>query len=93
VPEVIWHDKLNQVRAYGQCFVLHPEGAGMWQHIRDDLSQCEEITLAVGPEGGWTNQELGYFQSRGFQPLCFGARVMRTETAAPALLAAIQAVL
>ena len=93
MPSVAWYDKLNQVSQYGQCFVLHPREARMWQDIRSDLLQLKDITLAVGPEGGWTNQELDYFQSQGFQPLCFGARVMRTETAAPALLAAIQAVL
>jgi len=93
MPKVVWHDKVSQISQYGQCFVLHPRGASMWQDIRGDLLQQEDITLAVGPEGGWTNQELDYFQSQGFQSLCFGARVMRTETAAPALLAAIQAVL
>ncbi|WP_038249987.1 16S rRNA (uracil(1498)-N(3))-methyltransferase [Ghiorsea bivora] len=93
MPEVVWHDKVSQTSHHGQCFVLHPRDASMWQDIRSDLLQQKDITLAVGPEGGWTNQELDYFQSQGFQPLCFGARVMRTETAAPALLAAIQAVL
>ena len=93
MPSVVWYDKARQARQYGQCFVLHPREARMWQDIRSGLLQFEDITLAVGPEGGWTEQELDYFQSQGFQPLCFGARIMRTETAAPALLAAIQAVL
>ncbi len=93
MPSVVWYDKVSQVSQYGQCFVLHPREANMWQDMRNDLPQLKDITLAVGPEGGWSAQELGYFQSQGFQPLCFGARVMRTETAAPALLAAIQAVL
>ena len=93
MPKVNWHDKINQVNPSGKCFVLHPRDAKLWQDIRSDLLQAQDITLAIGPEGGWTNQELEYFQSQGFEPLCFGARVMRTETAAPALLAAIQAVL
>ncbi len=93
MPKVAWHDKINQIKASGQCFVLHPRDAKLWQDIRSDLPQAKDVTLAIGPEGGWTNQELDYFQSQGFEPLCFGARVMRTETAAPALLAAIQAVL
>ena len=93
MPKVTWHDKINQMKPSGKCFALHPRDAKLWQDIRSDLPQVQDITLAIGPEGGWTNQELDYFQSQGFEPLCFGARVMRTETAAPALLAAIQAVL
>lgn len=93
LPSVVWHDHLNQASFSGKCFVLHPRDAKMWQAIRSDLQGVEDITLAIGPEGGWTQQELDYLQSQGFEPLCFGARVMRTETAAPALLSAIQAVL
>jgi len=93
MPKVTWHDKINQMKPNGKCFVLHPRDAKLWQDIRHDLPQEKDMTLAIGPEGGWTHQELDYFQSQGFEPLCFGARVMRTETAAPALLAAVQAVL
>ena len=93
LSKVTWHEKINQIKPSGKCFVLHPRDAKLWQDIRDDLPQVQDITLAIGPEGGWSNQELDYFQSQGFEPLSFGARVMRTETAAPALLAAIQAVL
>ncbi len=93
VPQVVWHDRPSQVRKFGQAFVLHPKGAKRWQDTRDIFSQTENITLAIGPEGGWTDQELSLFQEQGFESLVFGARVMRTETAAPALLAAIQAVL
>ncbi len=93
VPTVDWKDKLAQVAQYGACFVLHPRDAILWKDIRDQVSSTQDITLAVGPEGGWTNQELSFLQEKGFQSLTFGERVMRTETAAPALLAAIQAVI
>ncbi len=93
IPTVEWRDKLAQVEKRGQCFVLHPRDAKLWRNVRDQLSQAQDITIAVGPEGGWTNQELKQLAEQGFQPLVFGERIMRTETAAPALLAAIQAVL
>jgi len=93
MPEVSWRDKLSQTACIGQGFVLHPRDAKLWSEVRHDLVGLQDITLAVGPEGGWTNQELDYFQEHGFKALQFGDRVMRTETAAPALLAAIQAVL
>ncbi len=47
--------------------------------------------LAVGPEGGWTPEELREFRRAGFAPLGLGPRVLRTETAAIAGLALLQA--
>jgi len=49
------------------------------------------IELLVGPEGGFTGDEIAAAQRAAFQPVCLGPRVLRTETAAPALLAAVQA--
>ena len=92
MPSVGWVDKLSAAKKRGRCFVLHPRDAMLWQDIRADIQGLENITLAIGPEGGWSNQELELLQSQGFETLMFGQRIMRTETAAPALLAAIQAV-
>lgn len=46
--------------------------------------------LLVGPEGGLDRTELAMARSRGFQELRLGPRILRTETAAVAALAAIQ---
>ncbi|HJX16884.1 MAG TPA: 16S rRNA (uracil(1498)-N(3))-methyltransferase [Acidiferrobacterales bacterium] len=49
------------------------------------------VELLVGPEGGLTDVEADAAQRAGYQPVRLGPRVLRTETAAPALLAAVQA--
>lgn len=49
------------------------------------------VTLAVGPEGDWTPEEEIILDQSGFNALQVGQRIMRTETAALAALAAIQA--
>jgi 16S rRNA (uracil1498-N3)-methyltransferase len=49
------------------------------------------VTVLAGPEGGFTATEAADAQRFGFQPLRLGPRVLRTETAAVALLAAMQA--
>lgn len=46
--------------------------------------------VLVGPEGGWTAQEIQWAQQAGFTPAQLGPRTLRTETAALALLAALQ---
>ncbi|WP_295887392.1 16S rRNA (uracil(1498)-N(3))-methyltransferase [uncultured Thiohalocapsa sp.] len=49
------------------------------------------LTLLVGPEGGLAADERAAAEARGFVPVRLGPRVMRTETAPLAALAAIQA--
>lgn len=46
--------------------------------------------ILVGPEGGWTKQETQGAEAAGFTPARLGPRVLRTETAALALMAALQ---
>jgi 16S rRNA (uracil1498-N3)-methyltransferase len=49
------------------------------------------IEILVGPEGGLTPEEAAAAQRRGFGALRLGPRVLRTDTAGPALLAALNA--
>jgi 16S rRNA (uracil1498-N3)-methyltransferase len=49
------------------------------------------VTLLVGPEGGFEETEMQMAQSAGFQLMGLGPRVLRTETAGLAALAAIMA--
>ena len=41
--------------------------------------------LAIGPEGGWTDEEVGMLEEAGFERLALGPRILRTDTAAMAL--------
>ncbi len=47
--------------------------------------------VLIGPEGGWSAREKAVAGELGFVPARFGPRVLRTETAAVAALAALQA--
>jgi 16S rRNA (uracil1498-N3)-methyltransferase len=49
------------------------------------------IHFAVGPEGGWTTEELALFRSAGWQSVGLGPRILRAETAAIAAIAIIGA--
>ncbi len=52
------------------------------------IEQC--VTLLTGPEGGFTEQEREIAKASGFVPVRLGSRVLRTETAGIAALAAVQ---
>jgi 16S rRNA (uracil1498-N3)-methyltransferase len=49
-----------------------------------------KVTLLTGPEGGFTERERDLVKSAGFIPVRLGSRILRTETASIAALAAVQ---
>jgi 16S rRNA (uracil1498-N3)-methyltransferase len=60
-------------------------------HLGDLSSQHQEIDLLVGPEGGLSENEIQAACEAGFQSISLGPRILRTETAGAATIAAIQA--
>jgi len=40
-------------------------------------------TLLVGPEGGWTSEEMDRAVAHGFQPVTLGERKLRANAAPP----------
>ncbi len=46
-----------------------------------------DIALAIGPEGGWTSEEMDLFTQYRWQPVTLGPRILRAETAAIAAIA------
>ena len=93
IPSLHWVAKLRDSRCFGCGYALHPHEAMPWSAIRANIPQQQAMTFAVGPEGGWSHDDLKILQHLSFQSMTFGTRIMRTETAAPALLAATQALL
>ena len=57
-----------------------------------DIAAPRAVSLAIGPEGGWTAEEAAQAVDAGWQPLRVGARVLRAEAAPLVALAACQAV-
>jgi 16S rRNA (uracil1498-N3)-methyltransferase len=49
-----------------------------------------EIYAMVGPEGGFTEDEVKWAKNKGFIPVKLGQRILRTETAAITLIGIIQ---
>ena len=53
-------------------------------------SLTAETALAIGPEGGFSERDIQLLQNAGFKALSLGPRVLRTETAGIAVIAALQ---
>jgi 16S rRNA (uracil1498-N3)-methyltransferase len=52
-------------------------------------SESRGVVFAVGPEGGWTDEEFAAAQKAGFREVSLGRAILRTETAVAAGLAAL----
>jgi 16S rRNA (uracil1498-N3)-methyltransferase len=50
-------------------------------------NQETDTALAIGPEGGWTPEEITLFTQHNWQPVTLGPRILRAETAAIAAIA------
>ena len=57
------------------------------------VSEAASVSLAIGPEGGWTAEEMALFSELGWKHVTLGPRILRAETAAIAGLAVCAAML
>lgn len=69
--------------------VLDPEGGIGLASLSPQAGQT--IALVVGPEGGLSERDLATLRAAGFRGLRLGPRILRTETAGLAAVAALQA--
>lgn len=76
-------------RCDGAGFILDPASGASIKSVASTLSTAS--TLAIGPEGGWSPRDLEQLREAGFCGLRLGPRVLRTETAGIAAIAALQA--
>jgi RsmE family RNA methyltransferase len=52
-----------------------------------DVGSILTHAIAIGPEGGWTPEEISLFTQHNWQPVTLGPRILRAETAAIAAIA------
>lgn len=73
--------------------LLTPTGAHTWVQVcaQWTVKAPKTIAVLVGPEGGLSHEEEALATQNGFIALQLGPRVLRTETAASAVLAILQA--
>lgn len=79
-------DELEAWAGAGERLIAHPGN-----HAELPRGLPGPATLAIGPEGGWIPFELDLLATRGFRQCRFGTRILRVETALPALVGALMA--
>ncbi|MEL6870479.1 MAG: 16S rRNA (uracil(1498)-N(3))-methyltransferase [Pseudomonadota bacterium] len=90
-PQSISH-LLDQPIHEGLNVLAAPDADASLPAVLSAFTGAGSIRLAVGPEGGFTADETADLLAHGFVAARAGPRVLRTETAAIALVAAVQAI-
>ena len=78
---------LEQVGAEVKLLLAETEEENTLAAALESASPDASIALAIGPEGGWTADEMQMFRDSGWQHVTLGPRILRAETAAIAALA------
>ena len=73
----------------GRRLILDPHGAASLATLA--LAPGDAVTLLIGPEGGLSARDLAALDIAGFERIRLGPRVLRTETAGLAAIAALNA--
>ncbi len=58
------------------------EGFSRTREIIDGIRPGESVAMIIGPEGGFTPEEVEQANAAGFESISLGRRILRTETAA-----------
>lgn len=59
--------------------------------VINTIKENDNVIIAIGPEGGFSDEEANYLIDKGFIPVSLGKRILRTETAGLYCLSAIGA--
>ena len=89
-PEIVQPLKLKDAAALPgglRILLSETETEVMLKDVLLSRSGAGDVLLALGPEGGWTDEELKLFQEAGWISASLGNTTLRAETAAIAGLA------
>lgn len=91
LPLYEWLDqkKTNNHANKNTCFILSPSAKSRLKSFPEPTADTQ-LTLVVGPEGGFTQEEEACTTRTEFEPLQLGQRILRTESAALVAIAAMQ---
>jgi 16S rRNA (uracil1498-N3)-methyltransferase len=92
IPKVLlpvgWKGVLGEISKYDLSLIAYEKEAQALTKVLGSTS-ANSILLIIGPEGGFSEQEVAEATEHGAIPITLGSRILRTETAAISLLTCV----
>jgi 16S rRNA (uracil1498-N3)-methyltransferase len=91
IPEITKTIQLNEIGNVLQKeafkILLNPRSR---ISLKNNANTNQLVEVFIGPEGGINDDEIQYLKDINFNDIMFGPRILRTETAGPAIISALQ---
>jgi 16S rRNA (uracil1498-N3)-methyltransferase len=90
-PVLDWQSLREAFVEYDRVYIPWERAGGvaLRDHFEAQAAAAGSILIVIGPEGGFSDVEVDLAQAGGALPISLGARILRTETAALVVLAAL----
>lgn len=88
-PVISFSEAVRKAGAQGICLLPYEkaEDIAETRRILAGITPGQPVSVIIGPEGGFSEEEAREAEAAGFQPISLGRRILRTETAGMAVLA------
>ena len=83
-PAIPFADALAQFGQFDRVLIAAPgdKSPALREALMQDGKAPASVAILIGPEGGFTDQEVSRAEEKGAVPVALGPRIFRTETAA-----------
>ena len=82
VPEITSTVSFKELVKYKSKYSLVAYEKDDDKYIKEVIKEKDNVTLVIGPEGGFSEEEVDYLISNDFEVVTLGNRILRAETAA-----------
>jgi 16S rRNA (uracil1498-N3)-methyltransferase len=89
-PIAEWSTLIATFTQYDRVYIpweLADDSTPLRERLESDVGGVSSILVIIGPEGGFSEEEVNRARSAGAIPISLGRRILRTETAALVVLA------
>lgn len=83
-----WESLIKEIPKYDAALIAYEKGGQVLSEV-SNLYEAASILMIIGPEGGFSMQEIQEATEQGAVPVTLGDRILRTETASISLLTCI----
>ncbi len=84
-------EAIEDCRSFGAKIIPYelsdPDSMNKTREYIGNIKPQDKVAIFIGPEGGFTEEEIALAEAAGFTPVTLGHRILRTETAGLVVLA------